>query len=299
MIKIIGVWNHQDKIKVEWNLGKRCNYNCGYCPSEIHDNYSRHTDINTLISTVDTLSSLNVPIRLSLTGGEPSVHPHIETLIDHIKTKNMWLNMTTNGTRKRQWYDTQPVDQYVFSLHFEYDWANVLDTIINVSRNTKKSVFVNVMAHHDHMPSVRTAVEMLRSDSIDYVIRRIRWTTNGRDDFDDSRYTADDLNWILSSSATVKPNTAIITNNKTEQYHANDIIKLHKNNFKNWSCNIGLESLMINWDGEVHRATCRVGGSLGNIYSNKFVLPTGPVICTREWCTCAADIPITKWSQSE
>ena len=68
------------------------------------------------------------------------------------------------------------------------------------------------------------------------------------------------------------------------------------NNFKGWSCNAGLESLMINWDGEVHRATCRVGGSLGNIYTGTFDIPTEPVKCTRDWCTCAADIPLTKVS---
>ena len=76
--------------------------------------------------------------------------------------------------------------------------------------------------------------------------------------------------------------------------HANDIIKLHKNNFKGWSCNAGIESLMINWDGDVQRATCRVGGSLGNIYNGSFAVPTVPIICTRTSCTCAADIPLTK-----
>ncbi len=51
---------------------------------------------------------------------------------------------------------------------------------------------------------------------------------------------------------------------------------------------------MINWDGEVHRATCRVGGSLGNIYTGTFAIPTEPIICDRNFCTCAADIPLTK-----
>jgi hypothetical protein len=66
------------------------------------------------------------------------------------------------------------------------------------------------------------------------------------------------------------------------------------NKFKGWTCNAGLESLMINWDGEVHRATCRVGGSIGNIYLKTFDVPKNPIDCTRDWCTCAADIPITK-----
>jgi hypothetical protein len=82
---------------------------------------------------------------------------------------------------------------------------------------------------------------------------------------------------------------------KTEQlYHANDVIKLHLNKYNGWTCNAGIESLMINWDGDVHRATCRVGGSLGNIYEGDFVAPSEPMTCDRNFCTCAADIPLTK-----
>ena len=55
---------------------------------------------------------------------------------------------------------------------------------------------------------------------------------------------------------------------------------------------------MINWDGEVHRATCRVGGSLGNIYTGTFAAPVDSITCTRDWCTCAADIPLTKYDKN-
>jgi len=34
--------------------------------------------------------------------------------------------------------------------------------------------------------------------------------------------------------------------------------------------------------------------SLGNIYKGTFQKPTEPIDCTRDWCTCAADINITK-----
>jgi hypothetical protein len=109
------------------------------------------------------------------------------------------------------------------------------------------------------------------------------------------RYHPDDLNWIKKQEATVQPNTLLFYKDKPmEQRHANDVIKLHLNKYKDWSCNAGIESLMINWDGDVHRATCRVGGSLGNIYEGNFVAPSEPVTCDRNFCTCAADIPLTK-----
>lgn len=298
MYNITSAWPHQDQIKIEWNLGKRCNYDCTYCPSSIHDNFSPHTDINILEATVDKLCELGKPLRISLTGGEPCVHPNIEDLLEYFKRKGVfWVNLTTNGTRQPKWYLENEIffNHLVFSLHFEHDHDRVLETIIAYDNSTTKDFFVNVMAHHAHMPAVRRVVEYFDGVGIKYAVRRIRWTEGDHNIFDDMRYDGKDLEWILSREATVKPNTVITENNEQKIYlHANDIIKLHKNNFKGWLCNAGLESLMINWDGEVHRATCRVGGSLGNIYTGTFNVPTKPIICDRDWCTCAADIPLTK-----
>ena len=295
MHKITSVWPHQNSIKIEWNLGKRCNYDCTYCPAVIHDNTSPHADIEILKSSLDKLTTLGKPIRLSFTGGEPTVHPHFEDLIMYAKEKGIsWISVTTNGTRKAEWYDQLPVDQYVFSVHFEYDWMRIINTI-EILGAVNKNIVVNIMAHHKYMEDVTTATGRLDGESIPYAIRRIRWTEGDHDLFDDMRYDVKDLQWIKSKEATVKGNCII---DNLEIMHANDIIKLNRNQYKGWTCNAGIESLMINWDGAVHRATCRVGGSLGNIYTGTFTIPKESIVCTRDFCTCAADIPLTKYANN-
>ena len=297
MYKITSSWPHQDQIKVEWNLGKRCNYDCTYCPSSIHDNFSSHTDINILETTVDKLCEIGKPLRISLTGGEPCLHPDIEDLLDYFKRKDIfWVNLTTNGTRPANWYLQNEIyfNHLVFSLHFEYDWQRVMRTINEFYDKTQTDFFVNIMAHYDHMDSVRKVVKEFREKGIRFAVRRIRWTEGDHNVFDDMRYDGNDLEWILSQNATAKANCRI---DDVEIMHANDVIKLHLNKFKDWTCNAGIESLMINWDGDVHRATCRVGGSLGNIYAGTFSIPINPIICDRNYCTCAADIPLTKIKQ--
>lgn len=292
MFKVRSRWDHQKAIKVEWNLGKRCNYDCSYCPASIHDNFSPHVPLATAKKVIDSLKQLNKPIRLSLTGGEPTVHPQFEEILMYARQSGFWVSVTTNGTRKEGWYLKQPVHQWVFSVHFEYDWTRVAKTIEHVYNTwDRDSIVVNIMAHHDKMDEVKMLAGHFELLAIPFNIRRIRWTEGDHDLFDDMRYNLNDLEWILEQSSTVKPNVVI---DESKHYHANDVIKLHLNKYKDWTCNAGLESLMINWDGEVHRATCRVGGSLGNIYEDTFVAPSDPVICTRDWCTCAADIPITK-----
>jgi MoaA/NifB/PqqE/SkfB family radical SAM enzyme len=298
MFKVTSSWPHQDSIKIEWNLGKRCNYDCSYCPSSIHDSHSPHTPIDILERAVDRLCELKKPLRISLTGGEPAVHPDIEDLFDYFKRKDVfWVNLTTNGTRASQWYLENEMffNHVVFSLHFEHDWKRVLHTINQFYDSTEREFFVNVMAHHDHMDSVRTVVAQLIQKGIKFAIRRIRWTEGDHNVFDDMRYDGKDVEWLLSMDATANPNCRV---DNERIVHANDIIKKRENQFKGWTCNAGLESLMINWDGEVHRATCRVGGSLGNIYQGTFVAPNEPIICTRDWCTCAADIPLTKYENN-
>lgn len=292
MRHITSRWPHQTSVKIEWNLGKRCNYDCSYCPKEIHDNTSSHTDIAVLKKTIDDLVKLKKPIRLSFTGGEPCVHPKFDELIKYAKRVGIsWISVTTNGTRSYEFYSQLPVDQYVFSIHFEYDWQRVVSTLTELALKTKISLVGQIMAHHDKMTFVKTTRQKLNDINIPNTVRRIRWTHGDHDVFDDIRYSADDLTWIKEQNATVKGNCIV---DGKEIIHANDVIKLHLNQYKDWSCYVGIESLMINWDGEIYRATCRVGGSLGNIYNNTFNIPTEPIKCTRTYCTCAADIPITK-----
>jgi len=291
--KVTSRWPHQGSIKVEWNLGKRCNYDCSYCPSSIHDSTSPHTDIEILKATVDKLVTLGKPIRLSFTGGEPCVHPKFAELITYCNYKGIsWISVTTNGTLPYEFYASLNVDQFVFSLHLEYNWQRVYNTMSKVADRTNLRLVAQIMCHHDHMTSAMTIFARCLTDHIPATLRRIRWTEGDHDLFDDMRYHPDDLNWIKKQESTVQGNCVI---DDTQIIHANDVIKLHLNKFKDWTCNAGIESLMINWDGDVHRATCRVGGSLGNIYNGTFLQPVEAITCDRNFCTCAADIPLTKY----
>jgi MoaA/NifB/PqqE/SkfB family radical SAM enzyme len=295
MFKVEHLYPHiKQSVKVEWNLGKRCNYDCSYCPAVIHDNTSPHTDINILKNAVDELSKIN-NIRISFTGGEPCVHPKILDLLEYAKPKVSWLNVTTNGTRTAEFYVDildRLINHIVFSVHFEYDYQKVIETVLNVAQHTKnKNILVHMMMLPGHLDDVFDACRRLKEAGINYALRPIRWTET-HDVFEDmERYSADEKDFLVTQNHNPPHNTMI---DETESCNTNDLLIAKTNQFKGWKCNAGLESLMINWDGEVHRATCRVGGPIGNIYEGTFVQPTEAIDCTREWCTCAADINITK-----
>lgn len=295
MFKVEHLYPHiRNSVKVEWNLGKRCNYDCSYCPAVIHDNTSPHTDIEILKRAVDQLAQIK-NVRISFTGGEPCVHPKILELLEYAKPKVSWLNVTTNGTRTSEFYTDildRLINHIVFSIHFEYDYQNVIETVLNVSQHTKnKNILAHVMMLPGRLDDVSDACKHLKEADIKYALRPIRWTET-HDIFEDmERYSAEEKEFLVTQNHTPPHNTII---DETESCNTNDLLIEKTNQFKDWKCNAGLESLMINWDGEVHRATCRVGGPIGNIYEGTFVQPKEAIACTRQWCTCAADINITK-----
>ncbi len=180
MFKVEHLYPHiKQSVKVEWNLGKRCNYDCSYCPAVIHDNTSPHTDINILKNAVDELSKIN-NIRISFTGGEPCVHPKILELLEYAKPKVSWLNVTTNGTRTAEFYIDildRLINHIVFSVHFEYDYQKVIETVLNVAQHTKnKNILVHMMMLPGHLDDVSDACRRLKEAGINYALRPIRWT---------------------------------------------------------------------------------------------------------------------------
>jgi MoaA/NifB/PqqE/SkfB family radical SAM enzyme len=155
MFKVESRWGHHTSIHVEWNIGKRCNLDCAYCPAEIHDNFSPHTDLDVMVNTIYELEKIGKPIRLSLTGGEPTVHPKINKILECAKARLEWISVTTNGLRPAEWYIKQPVNQWVFSLHFDNEYnRRVAENIVKYTQlldmEGMPTLFqVNLMAHHE------------------------------------------------------------------------------------------------------------------------------------------------------
>lgn len=82
----------------------------------------------------------------------------------------------------------------------------------------------------------------------------------------------------------------------SEESNVNHLLAAETNKFKGWLCWAGLQNITIDNDGIVWRAICKVGGKLGDIHKG-FVVPTEPIICTKESCNCAADIQLSKASK--
>lgn len=69
--------------------------------------------------------------------------------------------------------------------------------------------------------------------------------------------------------------------------------------FQGWQCSVGINTLHINYEGNVFFGTCREGGKVGTIDDpdNWKPRPKNWLQCTREWCHCGSEIKQNKISR--
>jgi len=73
---------------------RRCNLSCTYCNE--FDNFSKPTPLEVMKRRADLLARLGTTI-ITISGGEPLLHPQLDDLIRHIRRHGMLAGLITNG----------------------------------------------------------------------------------------------------------------------------------------------------------------------------------------------------------
>ena len=140
------IWQNTLDFNCTWDLGRRCNMDCSYCPPHRHNNSSPHSDLKALLKvaslpiqvsqTLRKLSKKPLATQINFTGGEPTTNPHLFSLCQFLKEKdeNLGLSITTNGLFSEKFLleISQFVHYLTVSLHFE------------ASEKTKRHVLENI-----------------------------------------------------------------------------------------------------------------------------------------------------------
>src|SRR5215472_8433091 len=73
---------------------RRCNLACTYCNE--YDDFSAPVPTDEMLRRIDRLAYLKTAI-VTISGGEPLLHPEIETIIRRIRHHGMIAGLITNG----------------------------------------------------------------------------------------------------------------------------------------------------------------------------------------------------------
>src|SRR5512142_1952251 len=73
---------------------RRCNLACAYCNE--YDNFSPPVALEVLFRRIDKLAELGVSV-ITISGGEPLLHPELDEVIRHIRSRGIIAGLITNG----------------------------------------------------------------------------------------------------------------------------------------------------------------------------------------------------------
>lgn len=186
---------NQDPFVITWDLGPRCNYDCSYCPSHRHDNFSPHASIEMLKQSTDfvfeyvsVISSqrINKDFHVSFTGGEPTVNPNFIEFSKYVRSRyerefkdkfNLRLDLTTNGAMSKKTAQAV-IDNFDFvtvSYHAEAveKLKNTVKDRILQFKQGGISLKINVMFHARMFEECQELCNWLKEQEVRFIPRLI------------------------------------------------------------------------------------------------------------------------------
>ena len=73
---------------------RRCNLDCTYCNE--YDDVSNPVPLEEMKKRLDILADMGTTI-ITISGGEPLLHPELDEIIRHIRRRGMMAGLITNG----------------------------------------------------------------------------------------------------------------------------------------------------------------------------------------------------------
>ena len=190
---IVRVTPLPEYFSLTWMLGSRCNYDCMYCPTELHDMTSRPHDLESMQQVwrniYEKTQDKNLPYKISFTGGEVTANKNFLPLIKWLRDTYADIAMillTTNGSASQRYYLdlSQYVESISFSTHSEYmDEQRFFDTVLAVDQlmvRPAKSVHVNIMDEHWNQDRIKLYQQWLTKHNISHSVNTINYTTATR-----------------------------------------------------------------------------------------------------------------------
>ncbi len=284
---------------ISWNLSNKCNYKCSYCPDELHNGTSGWPEWYIIENFINNLDMPGKEICFRISGGEPTYWKHFIDLAKLIKSKGHTFSFLTNASQSLEYFENIScyTDGIILSYHPEY--AD-LDKFIRIANVMDCPVAINLMLVQDKFDDMIEVASYLYNNSEKIAVwPKVVLDKTSNPDYitnEVSRYNELQLKIIkewpyFRSLDDKRLHRGKITLNDIE-LTANDLILETKNKFKDWECWAGLHMLSIDKWGDIYRADCTVGGKLGNI--SNYQLPTSPITCTFEKCSCLSDIYLKK-----
>lgn len=291
-----------DQVEIEISLGNTCNYACSYCPDDLHSGSLGWIEKDHVMRFLDEVDAqfAGKSVIIQYTGGEPTVYPGFEEIIQYGKELGFYHSIISNGSRKPRWWEkfSQYFDKVHLTFHQEFaeidHFFNVVDIIrkhciVHVNFTMIPEIFDDIYAAADSLAdldNVSLTLKALRigfgSELYPYEDEQLKRMRAFR-----SRGKKAPTNYLRGMMKKVY-------DDGTEEIKApSDFIVDRDNQWEGWNCWVGIQQICVKPNGDIYRGICRVGGKLGNI-REEYEFPEKPIVCNKKFCSCVTDIMTRK-----
>lgn len=170
-------------VYIQWDISRRCNFDCSYCPSFVHNTTDEFQSLDILKDVVVRLQdSFGPKMTFNFAGGEPTVHPDFIQWCEFIKKLGHRINVQTNGAQVEDYWRrlARTVDHISISVHLEFMTEKRLMKTINAIMETSCLIEVKIMAHPNHWEKAMQFKRLLQNVHLNKLMMLPLRTSLGR-----------------------------------------------------------------------------------------------------------------------
>lgn len=311
------IYNDVNRFTIDWTLNTLCTYHCSYCPPTLH----RGTNVfksktedpalikEFLIKIKNQLQGRSVHIFIN--GGEPTISPSLETIIDFCHESKWCAYVNTNGSRSLDWWKEYAHKIYKVTISYHPETVvdeEIFEKVKYISTQTNVGAFT--LMYPPLWDKAVNAYETFKAmDKVTIAPSRVFKRDEGADSQDRSyEYNEERLQWLKDNSNVIFKhnvfyppdgnnygNTWIDDGATIERLDEVEFTNNRKNTFLNWKCNMGKDHILITADGRILQSACKQAKQIATIFDFTQLLQESTV-CNTNWCMCTADVLIPKRS---
>lgn len=317
-------------IRVQWNMGNQCNFNCEYCPPILHDGSRPWLPLQSYLDAVDRICShyadIGKSVHYELIGGEVTVMAGFEDIIRKINEHSCSSVVFTNASRTVNWWSKAKhyLNGVVITWHPQsMDKQHLFDVINEIKHHV--NIDINIAGLSGRIEELGNTVEEIRElfkhcernnyNNVNICVKTMYKKLLGRGSKQETYWPYTDTEIEIIKRPGIKPMpmpptdsdqpvfepdprdwmTEFLYDDGSARYvQSHQIINEGLNKFKGMKCYLGFESLNIDASGDIYSSWCGAK-HFGNIATlTSWALPKGLTDCPYDFCNNISDIAISK-----
>ena len=156
-----------DELRIQWNIGNDCNYNCSYCHSDLKNGSNPFPNLDKLRVGFDNIVRQAQPfslVKMELMGGEITQSPAIKEIMLMNTSPKIDFRIYSNGSADIAWWEEVRPNIYHMDLtyHPSSDLTHFVSVVKAINKIAGKGLNLIIAAAHDNWDKAIEAYKELK-----------------------------------------------------------------------------------------------------------------------------------------